>query len=493
MLKNINKKIILFFIILSILVLFIVYIFNLYQIKELNNILETTTNYEEQKNIIANYANLFKDYNIKISIGLAVIIILFGVIISRTALRPIERIIKSAENFRKNDGRRIKFLSDGAKNEDDIDEFALILSEMTDKLQDNLNEVSRQKNQMETILLHMNDGVIAFDLDGNIIHINLAAKEFLGLDNNTKTFNDVFSNYNDINMERLIYLENWTSSSKTINVEDRTYNLFFAPYKNEDERPNGIIVVIQDVTEHMKLDVMRKQFVADVSHELKTPITSILGYSQTLQENEVDDETREKFLGRISSEAERMSALVSDLLILSRYDTAKIQAEKQEFDLGEVVKDVFESQQFEMEKKNLTGECLVTANVPSVYADKVGIQRVVLNIINNAIKYTPDGGSVNVYVGFVYTDAYIKVIDTGIGIPEDEIPRIFERFYRVDKARTREMGGTGLGLSIVKEILKQNNGRIDVKSEVDKGTEVVIRIPTKQSSEKNAQKEKVEE
>ena len=225
---------------------------------------------------------------------------------------------------------------------------------------------------------------------------------------------------------------------------------------------------------------MRKRFVADVSHELKTPITSIMGYADTLLENEVDEETNKKFLERISAEAGRMSKLVQDLLTLSRYDTSRVKIEKTEFDLGELVKYTFDGLDLEMKKKNQTGECFVTSNVPLVYADRSGIERVVLNILTNAIKYTPENGAIKVYVGFVYNDAYIKIIDTGIGIPKDDLDKIFERFYRVDKARTREMGGTGLGLSIAKEILDQNNGMIDIKSEQGKGTEVVIRIPTKQ-------------
>ena len=225
---------------------------------------------------------------------------------------------------------------------------------------------------------------------------------------------------------------------------------------------------------------MRKRFVADVSHELKTPITSIMGYADTLLENEIDGEISKKFLERISTEAQRMSRLVSDLLTLSRYDTSKINTEKTEFDLGELVKYTFEGLDLEMKKKSQSGECFVTSDVPLVYADKNGIERVVLNILTNAIKYTPENGNIKVYVGFVYNDAYIKIIDTGIGIPKEDLDKIFERFYRVDKARTREMGGTGLGLSIAKEILDRNNGMIDIKSEVGKGTEVVIRIPTKQ-------------
>ena len=367
-----------------------------------------------------------------------------------------------------------------------IEKFIKPMDELSKKVEmakEELNEATRQKNQMETILLHMTDGLIAFNIEEEIIHINRAAKIFLNI-KEEKTFSEVFSKYDvDINLEKIIYLDNWTSSEKKLSVDERTINLFFAPFKNENGRPAGVIVVIQDITEHEKLDTMRKRFVADVSHELKTPITSIMGYADTLLESDVDEETNHKFLERISSEASRMSRLVSDLLTLSRYDTSRVKVDKTEFDLGELVKYTFDGLDIEMKKKNQIGECFVTANVPLVYADKGGIERVVLNILTNAIKYTPEQGTIKVYVGFVYNDAYIKIIDNGIGIPKEDLDKIFERFYRVDKSRTREMGGTGLGLSIAKEILDQNSGMIDIKSEPGKGTEVVIRIPTKQGKQ----------
>ena len=245
------------------------------------------------------------------------------------------------------------------------------------------------------------------------------------------------------------------------------------------ERPDGVIAVIQDITEHVKLDNMQKELVADVSHELKTPITSIMGYADTLLEGEYDKETQNKFLNVIATEARRMARLVTDLLTLSRYDSNKKRAQKESFDLGELVKKCQDKLGIEIKKKNHKVNCFVTADVPPVYADKYDIERVVLNILTNSIKYTPDGGEIKIYVGFVYNDAYIKVFDNGIGIPEEDLSRIFERFYRVDKARTREMGGTGLGLSIAKEILDKNGGSIDIKSVVGQGTEVVIRIPTR--------------
>ena len=340
--------------------------------------------------------------------------------------------------------------------------------------------MSTKKNQIETILRHMTDGIVAFNMDNEIILINPEAKRLLNIRPEDATFEDIFSKFNlDINMEKIIYLENWTSTEQRVQVEDRYINILFAPFKNQADRPDGVIAVVQDITEHVKLDNMRKEFIADVSHELKTPITSIMGYADTLLEGEYDKETQDKFLNVIATEARRMAKLVTDLLTLSRYDNKNKNTQKETFDLGDLVKKCQDKLAIEIKKKNHTVNCFVTADVPPVYANKDDIERVVLNIMTNSIKYTKDGGEIKIYVGFVYNDAYIKVFDNGIGIPEEDLSRIFERFYRVDKARTREMGGTGLGLSIAKEILDKNGGSIDIKSVVGQGTEVVIKIPTK--------------
>ena len=356
-----------------------------------------------------------------------------------------------------------------------------IKSDEKAELKDKLNEVSSRKNQIETILLHMTDGIIAFNMKGEIILINPAAKKFLSISPEDNTFDDINGKFKlDINTEKVIYLDSWTSTEQRIQVDDQYVKVLFAPFKNEEERPDGVIAVIQDITEHVKLDNMQKELVADVSHELKTPITSIMGYADTLLEGGYDEETQTKFLNVIASESRRMARLVTDLLTLSRYDSNKKKTKKETFDLGNLVKRCQEKLAIEIKKKGHTVNSFVTADVPPVYADKDDIERVVLNILTNSIKYTPDNGEIKIYVGFVYNDAYIKIFDNGIGIPEDDLSRIFERFYRVDKARTREMGGTGLGLSIAKEILDKNGGSIDIKSKVGEGTEVVIRIPTKQ-------------
>ena len=480
MIKNIQIKIILIFFLVGIVLIGALGTFYMYSLNRLDIGIENGTLQDlgQVTSIIANIReNTFLTLIISTAV-FALIGVLIFLFLSKFVIYPINKLIKSAEKIAEEDKEGNKKIK--TKKKTDMANLENVLGLMTTELKEKLSEVSTQKNQIETILLHMTDGIIAFNRQGEIILINPAAKKFLSIGPEDNTFDDIFKKYDvSINMEKIIYLENWTSTEQRIKVDDRYVNVFFAPFKNDTERPDGVIAVIQDITEHVKLDNMQKELVADVSHELKTPITSIMGYADTLLEGEYDKETENKFLNVIATEARRMARLVTDLLTLSRYDNNNKSANKETFDLGDLVKKCQDKLAIEIKKKNHKVNCFVTADVPPVYADKYDIERVVLNILSNSIKYTPDGGEIKIYVGFVYNDAYIKVFDNGIGIPEEDLGRIFERFYRVDKARTREMGGTGLGLSIAKEILDKNGGSIDIKSVVGQGTEVVIRIPTK--------------
>ena len=473
MTKNIQIRILLIFLIIGIA--FIVGI-SCYSISILENLKNMQNQVELQQNLTNQIENL-KSIS-AVSLGtFFIIILIMGIFISKSITKPITKLIKSVEKITA--GEDVKLESENG-TDTQIGELVNAFTLMTNELKQNINEIERQKKQIETILLHMTDGVIAFNMEGKIIHINTAAMNLLKLEQKDNSFEKIFNKLKlNINLEKIIYLENWTSSEHRLTIEDKCVNLFFVPFQDENNRQAGLIVVIQDITEHVKLDNMRQEFVADVSHELKTPITSIMGYADTLLEGEYDKDTQQKFLGVISSEARRMARLVTDLLTLSKYDSKKVKLEETELDLGELTKKCQERLKFEIEKKHQNVECFVTANVPPVSADKYGIERVVLNILSNAIKYTPENGKIKIYVGFVYNDAYIKIIDNGIGISEQDLTRIFDRFYRADKARTREMGGTGLGLSIAKEILDQNKGSIDIRSELGKGTEVIIRIPAK--------------
>ena len=474
--KNVNLKIVIIFFILGIIIILGFGASNIFMLNQMENIGTNQENAELMQTITEQISQT-KLIIIIAMVVYTIISILIGYFVLKAVVSPMKKLIQSAEKIAS--GENVK-VDENIQNIGAVGDIENAFGIVTNELNQKLNEVDRQRKQIETILLHMTDGVIAFDMDGKIIHINPAAKDLLGLSPKENTFEKIFKKLNiDINIEKIIYLENWTSSEQRKNIGEKYVNILFAPFHDENDRPAGVITAIQDITEHVKLDNMRKEFVADVSHELKTPITSIMGYADTLLEGEYDDETRTKFLSVISTEARRMARLVTDLLTLSRYDSKKVNTEVTTFDLGDLVKKCQEKLRFEIEKKEHNVECFVTASVPPVVADKYGIERVVLNVLSNAIKYTPDKGTIKVYVGFVYNDAYIKVIDNGIGIPEQDLSRIFERFYRVDKARSRELGGTGLGLSIAKEILDKNKGSIDIKSKVGKGTEVVIRIPTK--------------
>ena len=400
---------------------------------------------------------------------LSIICIIISIITVKKVIEPMSRMLKSANSY-----EGFTYISEEGDE----------LENMVKDLRESLIVANRQKMQTDTILKHMTDGVIAFDMSGKVSYINPAAKYMLELRDTDDTFNKIFSKNEDINMEKIIYLENWTSSEKKIENNQGSMNLFFVPFKDEINRPTGVMVVIQDITEHVRLDNMRKEFVADVSHELKTPLTSIKGFSETLLDGVDDKETETHFLGIINDNANRMEKLVQDLLTLSKYDSREEKKKMTTFDLGELSKSCAEKFEIEVKKKKQKMQCLVTADVPLVYADRDGIERVIINIISNSVKYTDEGGKIDIYVGYVHNDAYVKIKDNGIGIPKQDLNRIFERFYRVDKARTRQLGGTGLGLSIAKEIIEQNNGSINIQSELGKGTEVVLKIPVTKKRKK---------
>lgn len=445
---------------------------SLYNINYTNEVIKNL-----DPNILNSKVKEFRIIYIITSVAILLLSSILSVFLSRSISVPILRLVRTVQMLLKGENLDYKYFK---TNKEETDELAEAFAGMNAELKENLSEATRQKNEIETILLHLADGVISFDIKGNITHINKAAKSALGL-NEKNTFKDLAKKIDlDFTMEKIIFLEKMGTQSKHINLEGKYYDTFFAPLKNEDGFAEGIIVVLQDITQHVTLNEMRKRFVADVSHELKTPITSILGYSEILldEERPASEEQAKKFKKRIILEAERMNELVSDLLILSKYDTNNVKKIKEEVDIVELVKDRTDFMQNEAEEKGLELKCTVTSEVPNIIADRMGIDRVITNIISNSIKYT-EKGSIKIFIGYAANNVYIKVIDTGIGISEKDLERIFERFYRVDDSRVRgnKKGGSGLGLSIVKKIVDENNGIIEVKSKLGEGTEVVIRFP----------------
>ena len=316
-------------------------------------------------------------------------------ILEKCILAPTMELVKNAEMIIRGESLEKKYLKADVEK-DQVDELVSMIVEMDNNLKERL-ETTRQKGEIETILLHMKDGVISFDIKGRISHINKAAKENIKI-KEKDTFKTVCEKIGITqNLEKIIYMQKMTSQDKEIILDNRVYKVFFAPLKTEDEKAYGIVMLFTEITETVELDKMRKRFVADVSHELKTPITSILGYSETIiEENNQNTEKKENtdneqtmyFVNKIHKEASRMAELVKDLLMLSKYDNNIELRNKEYFNLVDIVKELVEKFEHIGKEKNIKFKCYVTAEIPEIYGDKFGIERVIINIITNAIKYT---------------------------------------------------------------------------------------------------------
>ena len=252
-----------------------------------------------------------------------------------------------------------------------------------------------------------------------------------------------------------------------------------APFSSSDQTVGGAMVVIHDVTEQRKSEQTRREFIANVSHELRTPLTNVKSYAETILSagDDLPRELRENFLGVIVSEADRMTRIVKDLLTLSKFDYGKMEMNISRFPFAEAVKTVHKAAALNAQGHGHTFTLDCPENLPMVDGDQERIEQVLMNIVSNAIKYTADGGVIAMTAGVSGKFVWVKVSDNGVGIPEKDLPRLFERFYRVDKARSRATGGTGLGLSIAKEILNQHKGDIRIESVYGEGTDVTITLP----------------
>ena len=349
---------------------------------------------------------------------------------------------------------------------------------MSQVLRDTLSEVENERNKLSTLFLHMTDGVVAFSPAGLVIHSNPAASQMLSRSMDpTTSFHDLFAE--DAAFDQILTLKRpqYLETQKT--VGERELELFMAPY-SADQAPGGVMVVIHDVTEQRRSEQARREFVANVSHELRTPLTNIKSYAETViaAGDELPPELHNNFMGVIVSEADRMTRIVQDLLTLSKIDYGKMEMNISRFPFLKAVQNVYDAAKLNAEQNHhhtMTLTC--DGPIPDVNGDRERIEQVITNIVSNAVKYTPDGGRIDLQVGTSGPNVFVRVTDNGIGIPEKDLPRLFDRFYRVDKARSRESGGTGLGLSIAQEILNQHKGRIEISSEYGKGTSVLITMP----------------
>lgn len=402
--------------------------------------------------------------------------VLLGSILSRTITGPIKEVTSKAEKLAKGDFDHII----PVRSDDEVGKLTEMFNYLTVRLKTTINEMNNEKGKMETILTYMTDGVIAVSNDGTILHANPAAFKLFKLsqrDVDGKNFNDITCALGlPFTFENLLLDQK--EKNDLINAGDSTIRYSVVPFKNEAAEIAGAIIVLQDVTEQENLDRMRKEFVANVSHELRTPLTTIKSYTETLLDGALEDKNMTlKFLNVIDSESDRMTRLVKDLLMLSRLDYDKAQWNMKEIDLTKILGDCVYKMDISAKQKGQSITLEINDEIPSTIGDKDRIEQVIINIISNSIKYTQEKGKIHVSMWHEGEYINIKVKDNGIGIPKKDMERLFERFYRVDKARSRMLGGTGLGLSIAKQIVGAHKGQILLDSIYGEGTWVTIMLP----------------
>ena len=400
--------------------------------------------------------------------------ILLSFLLSKTITTPIERITEGAKSIAEGN-----FDQDlGVQSSDEIGELTRSFNYMARRLKSTVGEVQGERDKLNTLFLHMSDGVAAFTTDGRLIHMNPAAESLLGVRmEDDLGFDEMFA---DLDMPNSDETAMRTFLTSEITRFGRVLSVTLAPYGALDGE-GGVIAVIHDITEQRRLDDARREFVANVSHELRTPLTNIRSYTETLLDaaGDIPIDTEKQFLGVISSESERMARIVTDLLTLSKLDYGRMELRMTRFSLADMLHNVANAMKLTAEDSGHALAVDTPDDLPKIVGDRERIEQVVVNILSNAVKYTPSGGHIRLSARELSGNRVrITVEDDGVGIPAADVPRLFERFYRVDKARSRAAGGTGLGLAIAKEIVEQHEGKIALASEYGKGTTVTITLPT---------------
>ncbi|MBM7567908.1 ATP-binding protein [Paenibacillus sacheonensis] len=437
-----------------------------------------------------------------------------GILLAHTITNPIKALTRQAAGVA--EGRfdqQVPVLGD-----DEIGRLSEVFNNMTMRLRDALSANEEEKEKIASILSNMSDGVVAADERGIVIISNRRAREMLRRDDcEGMRLNELFR----IDESPLASLPRGSDQPAVIyhlqseGEEDELLRVTLTPIHRREHGISGTIAVLQDITEQERLEQSRREFVANVSHELRTPLTTIKSYAEALDEGAMDErELGQRFVGVIRNETERMIRLVTDLLHLSRLDSNQGLLRRQQTNVPEMLEEVADRFSFQMRKKAIRAAVHVEDGITTVWLDRDQIDQVLDNLVSNAIKYTLDGGRIEITARRVHARAAgtefttrgsgaddqgrlnaradneagdqgrqgppsiaISVKDTGIGIPKRDLGRIFDRFYRVDKARSRSMGGTGLGLSIAREIVKAHGGTIALDSELNEGTTVTVVLP----------------
>ncbi|MEW9671690.1 cell wall metabolism sensor histidine kinase WalK [Ammoniphilus sp. 3BR4] len=410
-----------------------------------------------------------------------------GILLARTITTPVKEITRQASAMAEGDfNRRVKVYS-----KDEIGQLAEAFNYLTKRLREALAQNEEEKQKLSSILSNMSDGVIATDKEGRVILINARAREMLSVEEEAvlgTTIYDVLQLPQD--EDNILLLFKGIGSVLVLPPGDedrRILKATFRQLKKDEQMSKGIIAVLQDVTEQEILEKQRKEFVANVSHELRTPLTTLKSYLEALEDGAIHDtEVAPRFINVTLNETDRMIRLVNDLLHLSRLDSRQSAMRRRNMEIPDLILHALERFSVQFQQKGLEVKLELEEKLPTVYADPDSLAQVMDNLLSNAVKYSYRETSLSIRA-FVIKEKKMMAIeigDEGVGIPKRDLTQIFERFYRVDKARSREMGGTGLGLSIAQEIIFAHQGDITIESEINQGTKVTFTLPLAAATEK---------
>ena len=413
------------------------------------------------------------------------VVAMLGFAIARTVTGPIVKVTRRAREMAQGD-------FDGqidVRADDEIGQLARVFNHLARRLKETIGEMSREKSKVEAIVSHMANGLLAVDGSGRVILLNPACGEMLGIDPQGCLGKAVATlpglDLGDPVQEVLAGQRVEVMEFVTGRPPGRVLTAKFAPFLDEAGGVSGVVIVLQDITDQRRLDELRREFIANVSHELRTPLTTVKTYVETLVDGALHSpELAGRFLKVISGETERMVRMVNDLLELSNIDYKAETWEMELVSVRDVIRESVSRLEHEIARKGLSLTIEAPESVSPVRGNPDKLLQLFMNVLSNSVEFTPEGGTIEIEIsrpaaGFVE----VQITDNGVGIPKEDLPRVFERFYRVDKARSRRLGGSGLGLAIAREIAERHCGSIQIESEEGKGTTVVLTLPAIEGAE----------
>ncbi|MBQ0125786.1 MAG: HAMP domain-containing protein [Clostridiales bacterium] len=410
-------------------------------------------------------------------IGMLIAIVL-SFFLSKAITSPIRSLTEIAQKIA--DGNYEE--NADIKADDEIGTLSDTINNMKGVIKTTLDQKTSEQRKFESLFVYFSDAVLVFDKHGDLLHINNMARKLFSLGASEDDFGLLKMmkmlnvSYDDVSRE---YIENKTCVLRDIIYGEKAYDITFAEFRYGQEKSDrGVMCIIHDNTGRYELDKSRREFVSDVSHELRTPLTAIKGALETIVKYpDLDADMRANFIDMAIEECDRMTRIVGDLLILSRLDNNRTPWQIETFDLPSFLDHLRDIMTVDAANHSHTLTCEYDPDLSQMTGDREKLQQVLVNIVSNSIKYTPDGGKISIRGKKATGGVTISICDNGMGIPEKDLPRLFERFYRVEKARSTDSGGSGLGLAIAKEIVDAHGGKIWVQSEVDKGTQMYIYLP----------------